>query len=147
MEELFKYKDSRIAYRSFRNNVIADLDKSQKLLRTKAAKYLQKKIKDKINIKGGVSEPGQPPHRQVGDLIKGVKYQHVGDETRIGMGPPAYHAHLLEFGTEFRYAFSRKGKTLKEIAERGQLLPRPFLQPTFEEESEAVKEILSERWA
>jgi hypothetical protein len=92
--------------------------------------------------------PGEPPAKRSGNLVKGILY--VNDdkhhESKVGVGPPAHHAHLMEFGTQNRTVLNYRGVKGKQ-KNVGRVLPHPFVQPTFEEEAGAVKEILSERWA
>lgn len=125
--------------------IINDLEKAQGKALDKAAAYLRGKLKDKVRNKG-VSSPGNPPGQQSGDLIKGIKFVRDGDDKRlVGFGPPAYHAHLLEFGTGPRIVKNYRGHkgVTKDV---GAMAPRPFMIPTFEEESGAVEQILSENW-
>lgn len=134
-----------IMRQSFVKDIIKDLEKSEKRLRTKAAIHLRTKMKEKVSKKE-TSLPGNPPGKDSGDLIRGIMYVHDGDETKVGVGPPAYHAHLMEFGTAGRIVKNYRGH--KGVEKNvGRVLPRPFVQPTFEEEAATVVEILSERWA
>lgn len=114
---------------------IKDLEKAEKKARTQAAKYLVKKIKNKlIYSKNTKSLPNTAPVLKTRRLKRGIKYVNEGNKTKVGAAPPAYHAHLLEFGTSNRQ--TRKNEN------RGRILPRPFLIPTFTEENEKVKEII-----
>lgn len=133
----------KIEFKSFVKDISKDMDKAESRLRSKAARHLVKKMKSKI--KGTVSQPGQPPGKVSGNLIKGIGYQNENANhiTRVGVKPPAYYAHMLEFGTAERYV-KIKGSNKKRSV--GRVAPRPFVLPTFEEEKEAVKEILNEKW-
>jgi hypothetical protein len=86
------------------------------------------------------SAPGEFPGLNSGDMLKGamLKNSDLEQEVKVGFGPPAHHAHLMEFGTAHRV--DRNGK------DRGQVLPRPVLGPTFEQEADNVGQILSEKW-
>jgi hypothetical protein len=94
--------------------------------------------------------------RRSGDLYKGVAavgregaYSGVSRGGKayaiVGMTAPAYHAHLLEFGTKeriVRNSFGRKGVQ----ARAGRVKAKPFVLPTFEREAGAVEQILSGIW-
>lgn len=128
---------------------IRALEKSQEKTLDRAAAYMKTKIKEKIK-KRSVSQPNEPPGKRSGDLYKGVKVgrrgRDVNSEYRIvGMGPPAHHAHLLEFGTVPRTVKNWKGKKGQSHTS-GRVLPRPFMGPTFQEEAPAVERILSGAW-
>jgi HK97 gp10 family phage protein len=132
---------------SYIKDVISDIDKSEKKVRSKAAQYLVKKMKEKVNdqyFKGYHSIPGEPPGKMTGNLQKGIGSKDIDSEhkTLVGVGPPAHHAHLLEFGTVERYTPVKNGKPRRS----GRVAPRPFVFPTFQEEAENVGKILSERW-
>lgn len=130
---------------SFISSVIKDLDKAQEKLLDKAAAHVRKKMKEKVSQRH-TSKAGDPPGRQTGDLIKGIKFIREGSDKRlVGVGRPASHAHLLEFGTVPRTVKNYQGKKGVRVAV-GRVLPRPFMQPTFEEEKGTVEKILSETW-
>jgi HK97 gp10 family phage protein len=132
--------------RSFINSVIRDMEKAEEKLLDKAAAYLRDKLKAKVKNKG-VSVPGNPPGKQSGDLIKGIKFVRAdsGASRLVGFGKPASHAHLLEFGTGPRVVKNFRGHkgVTKDV---GPMAPRPFMVPTFEEEAQNVENILSENW-
>jgi len=125
-------------YKSFVKDVSSDIDKLEGETLKEAAKHIRKKMKEKVSKKTK-SLPGMPPGFNRGNLKKGIKYEitksiYTGKTAFVGLGAPAQHGHLLEFGTAMRY-------TKKGVA-KGRVLPRPFVIPTFEEESEAVKNIM-----
>lgn len=125
-------------FTSYLKSIESDLRKSQKRALKRAALHLKKKVREKLrNV--SPSAPGQPPGKVSGDLLKGIGTKSLKDSELIGAGPPAQHAHLLEFGTKDR-TVKKSGKMV------GHVKPRPFLGPTFEAEAENVKEILSEKW-
>ena len=130
---------------SYIKQVIADLEKAQGKNLDKAAAYLRGKLKDKVSKKS-ISSPGDPPGMRTGDLKKGIKFVRKDNDTRlVGVGPPASHAHLLEFGTGPRIVknwMGHKGIT-KDV---GPMKARPFMAPTFAEEDENVANILAEQW-
>ena len=132
--EIFKYK-------SIVDNILRDVEKDEGKNRKKAAQHLVSKMREKVNKKGGASSPGQPPHRRSGNLKKGITYSDdiYTRTTKVGVGPPARHAHLMEFGT-----VERKNK--KQNKSTGRVEARPFMRPTFSEEKDAVEKILSERY-
>jgi HK97 gp10 family phage protein len=109
----------------------------------KAAKHVQNAMKKKVSdnyFEGFHSAPGEPPGKVTGNLLKGIQNQVDKDEAIVGIKSPGYHAHLLEFGT------SKRSATKLKNANRGSMAPRPFVLPTWEEEKETVKAILSESW-
>lgn len=133
---------NEFAFKSFVKSVEREIDKAERKKIQHAAKHMQKKIRDKIKTKR-LSQPGEPPGRVSGNLHKGIRYQITkeGGEygALVGAGPPAYHAHLLEFGTEHR--------TVEETGkDAGRVVARPFLLPTFDEEKEYIKLMMMERW-
>lgn len=126
------------SFKSYVKQINKDLESISKERIKESAKYLQGKIKDKIKNKN-ISQPGQPPGKRSGDLLKGIKYDIKDNETAlIGVGPPASHAHLLEFGTMER----RK----KDGRPTGRMIKRPFLLPTFIEESGNIRKMMSGYW-
>lgn len=131
---------NQVVIKSFAKQIEKDLKKARRAKLQKAGQHVRKAIRDKIKYKR-ISQPGEPPGRFSGNLYKGIKYevQEEEDAVLVGAGPPAYHAHLLEFGTERRTV----GKTGKDA---GRVEARPFLLPTFEEEKEEIERILSEEW-
>lgn len=94
-------------------------------LLTTAANHVRDRMKTKLS-KNEKSSPGQAPGLNSGNLKKGIKTVRSkdGETAWVGAMAPAYHSLLLEFGTR-------------------RMRPRPFLAPTFEEEKQTVKEILS----
>ncbi len=124
--------------------IIKEMSISERRSLIAAGSYLKKKLKEKVSSKG-ISLPGNPPGRDKGDLIKGIDYQPIEHAVLVGVGPPAYHAHLLEFGTQLRTVKNYRGHEGVEVSS-GKIEPRPFLVPTFDEEVEEVEKILSENW-
>jgi HK97 gp10 family phage protein len=129
---------NQVVIKSFAKQIERDLKKGRREKLKKAGQHVRKKIRGKIKHKR-ISQPGEPPGRYSGNLYKGIRYEVREEEALVGAAPPAYHAHLLEFGTEKRTV----GKTGKDA---GKVEARPFIFPTFEEEKEEVKRILSEEW-
>jgi HK97 gp10 family phage protein len=130
---------------SYIKSVIADLEKAQEKVLDKAAAYLWGKLKDKVSKKGP-SMPGEPPGYQDKNLLKGIKFVRNGEGSRlVGVGPPASHAHLLEFGTGPRIVKNYMGHpgVTKDVRP---LKARPFMAPTFAEEANNVADIISEKW-
>ena len=113
-------------YTSMIKNVMKDIEKKDEFLRLKAARHIAKKVKARIKKKG-ISQPGEPPGKFSGNLVKGIKAKKGGKYFAfVGAVKPAYHALLLELGTR-------------------KMRARPFLFPTMQEEKEAVIKILSEQ--
>ena len=59
---------------------------------------LKENIKEVLNTEGGgtPSEPGEPPHRQTGNLMDSVKGHTVGKSGKVSI--EADYAYDLEFG-------------------------------------------------
>ena len=133
-----------LKYQNFSKSIITDFKKKEKSATTKAAQHVKKKMKEKVS-NSGLSQPGQPPGKDTGDLQKGIDYQPISHAVLVGVGPPAYHAHLLEFGTQMRTVKNYHGKDGVQVSS-GRVEPRPFVFPTFEEETPEVERILSEKW-
>lgn len=125
--------------------VIKDIEKGEFNARKRAAQHLRKKMRQKVSSKTK-SASGNPPGRGTGNLRKGIIYVNGKERTKVGVGPPAQHAHLLEFGTEERYVKKINGKKLSKPKYVGRVLPRPFVFPTFDEERTTVERIMSETW-
>jgi len=135
-----------VNYTSFIDRTIRELTMEQKRHLSKAAAHVAKKMRQKVSdeyFEGDHSAPGEPPGKMTGNLKKGIGYKHEHPgEVLVGVGPPGYHAHLLEFGTVDRWITTKNGK--KKYV--GNVEPRPFVYPTLVEETAAVKRILSESW-
>jgi len=124
------------------SRVADDIDKTAQARVMTAARYVRKKI----------VESARATYPKVsGDLFKGVAAQSrtgpKGDKAYavVGMTAPAYHAHLLEFGTKPRIvqnAFGRKGVKMNV----GRVKAKPFVEPVFEREADQVEKILSQPW-
>jgi HK97 gp10 family phage protein len=125
------------------SQVCRDLDKAQDRQLDRAAGYLRQKLKDKASKKE-TAQPGDPPGMNSGDLKKGIKFTREPGKRLVGVGRPAHHAHLLEFGTGPRLVKNYRGKGSPKMV--GPQAPRPFMIPTFEEEKGNVEKILSEPW-
>lgn len=132
---------NKFSFTSYLKDVEKNIDAVKDVRLTKAAKHVAKKMREKASDvwePGTGPMPGEPPAKRTGELVKGIGYEAELGEMFVGVGKPASHAHLLEFGTEDRY--DKKGHY------KGRVAPRPFVYPTFEEESETVKKIMSESW-
>jgi len=100
-----------------------------------AAKHVRLKILEKIkslNI-GKLS----------GDLLKGIRYKRLSNSYIVGAMAPAWHAHFIELGTIARKVLNYKGKK-GVVVSVGSVKPKPFIGPTFAEEKEKVRQIMSE---
>jgi len=139
----------KVLYKSFMKDTIKEIESSDRKARAEAAKYLVKKIKTKISdvyFKGKHSQAGEPPGMITGNLKKNIDYTDTKDkqQTIVGVKRDAFYGHMLEFGTNERHARIKKSGRNKRYV--GKVDKRPFLFSTFEEEQNAVKEILSKRW-
>jgi hypothetical protein len=118
---------------------------------SKAARFVVKELKKKVGdeyFEGYRSIAGEPPAKQSGRLQEGIGFahdRHAQDiETQVGFHRPAYHAHLMEFGTDTRYQTEVNGKPLSKPRHVGHVEPRPFFVNTLVENAGKIKEILSE---
>jgi hypothetical protein len=75
------------------------------------------------------SEPGKPPHKQIGDLQKSISWEKIGNGLKARVGPRdgLVYARIQELGGRIHI----KGKS-----GRGRwstyLPPRPYLRPAFQ---------------
>jgi HK97 gp10 family phage protein len=135
------------------SKVADDIERTGQQRVMQAARYVRKKI---------VESAKATYPKVTGDLYKGVAAEgregaisqynvRSGSSSTgkgyavVGMTKPAYHAHLLEFGTKERVvknAFGRKGVKMNV----GRVKAKPFVEPVFEREAGAVQEILSGTW-
>lgn len=135
------------------SKVADDIEREGSKRVMQAARYVRGKIVQ--------SARANYPKRS-GDLFKGVAAEGRGEQLHgfgiiaghrskvstyavVGMTAPAYHAHLLEFGTKQRTvknAFGHKGVTMNV----GRVKAKPFVEPVFENEAGAVEQILSGTW-
>ena len=95
-----------------------------------SCKYIAGKLRQKIKNENLVES---------GNLLKGVKYSVSGDIGMVGYGKPAYHAHLIEFGTIFR-------KRKSDGVYTGRTKANPILQKTFLEENEYIQRRIAENF-
>jgi HK97 gp10 family phage protein len=123
--------------KSYINQVIKDLETTEKKRLVEAARHVKAKLKENVS---------KVHHKFTGDLIKGIDYKPLDHAVLVGYGPPAYHAHLLEFGTVNRTVKNYLGAPGVEV-KVGHIKPTPVIFPTFEEEAGAVENILSKQWA
>lgn len=133
------------------SNVIDDIENTAERRVMKAAVYLRKKVLESAratfprvtgDLFSGIAAEGRKGvdvhhfNMNSGELKMGRAYAIVGF-TR-----PAYHAHLLEFGTKertVRNAFGKPGVEMKV----GKVTAKPFFEPTLDREAGNVEEILS----
>ena len=134
------------------SKVADDIERTGSLRVMQAARHVRRKI---------VESAKATYPKVTGDLYKGVAAEgregfgryNVRSGTNVsgkayaivGMTAPAYHAHLLEFGTKERVvknAFGRKGVKMNV----GRVKAKPFVEPVFEREAGVVEEILSGTW-
>jgi hypothetical protein len=126
---------------SFIPQVIKDLEKAQEKQLDECARYMKKKTIEKIKSKF---------EKRTGDLIKGVKTGRRGKDVDssyriVGFGPPAQHAHLLEFGTVPRTIKNYMGRKGVSVL-AGQVKATHFFAEVFEEEKQPIENILSKQW-
>ena len=126
------FSGKNFKYESFMGDIIKDMNKAERQQRTKAAKHVKKKLKQKTTQKFSADS----------NITKGIGYKNLKRTSIVGVGPPAQAAHLIELGTDERYHKTgrQKGKYT------GRIKADPFIFPVFREETNAVIQILSEEW-
>lgn len=118
----------KLSFTSYFDQVKREVERAEMRQRAKAARHVAKKLRESSKDKFGSGSK----------ITEGIGYINEKVESRIGVGPPAYHAHLQEFGTDSR--FTKKGKGT------GHIKPNPFIFPVFDAEAGAVIDILQEGW-
>jgi len=120
------------------DKTIRDIEKAANDRVWEAAVYVRDKLKDKAKTMFT---------KRSGDLIRGMAAAKRDNKAYaiVGASAPAYHAHLLEFGTVPRTVKNYRGQQGRAVAV-GQIKPTPFILPTFEEEKNNVEKILSGVW-
>ena len=120
-------------FNSYIKEINKELEKVERRQRGKAVKLLKNKLKQKATERFGSGS----------NITKGIG--HISDkyESRVGVGPKAYHAHLIEFGTDTRFTTKGIGSGEKGT---GHIQAEPFVFPTFEENTQAVINIMQEVW-
>ena len=121
--------------------VASDIEKAGDARIMQAARHVRKAI---------VASAKATFPKRSGDLFKGVAAERRGYRAKgmyaiVGMSAPAYHAHLLEFGTKERTVKNYRGKAGRAV-KVGKVTAKPFFAPTFEREAGAVEQILSGTW-
>ena len=96
---------------------ISTIELEDRRRRIRAANYLKDKIKKKAQ-----------DIKITGNLAKGAYTEHHGGASYVGIRSPGYQNYLLEFG-------HRAGNT--------QVPPHPIVYPTFQEEADAVGQIMT----
>jgi len=134
-------------FKSYLNEVQREIDKACSEKTKKAAKLLTEKLKEKVSKNlpyGQHSKAGQPPASISENLMTGITSANSRHESKVGFARPAYHAHLMEFGTDPRYQKTYNGKPLATPKEVGRVDARPFFGVTIRENAEEVGKILAE---
>lgn len=135
---------SNIQLKSNIPNAIKSIQDAQVQRMTEACIYIQGKVKEKLSgprtgrvykVPGTLhktytaSAPGEPPAVMLGQLRQSIKF--AIDATIKGIvglvGSDLKKAPMLEYGTS-------------------RIKPRPFLRPTFQENIDSIKAILSRKW-
>lgn len=118
------------------NEVIRDLEKTEDRRILEASLHVEKKLKENTRAAW---------KRHTGNLQKGIGHKKLPHAMLVGYGPPAFHAHLLEFGTQHRVVKNYMGHRGREKGV-GKIVAHPVIFPTFEQEAPEVERILSEPW-
>lgn len=139
-------------YISHVNEINKEIERGLKKNRVKAAQFVVKKLKQEVgNVadEGDYSKAGSPPNKYRGHLQKGITYKNLNYAVLVGFQDPAYHAHLMEFGTDPRFQTTtttkKSGKIkLKKLRYVGQVRKRPFFVKTLLANKEEIKRLTSE---
>jgi len=133
--------------------VANDIERSGNAKIMQAAQFVRKEI---------VASAKAKYPKVSGDLFKGVAAEkrsgavavrHVGRRgvrtggdiyAVVGLTAPAYHGHLLEFGTKDRVVKNFMGRGKSQNV--GRVQAKPFVAPAFEKSAPIVEEILSGTW-
>jgi len=118
----------QMKFTSYLKDVEKEMQKAEKRQRAKAAKYLDEKLTETATARFGSDS----------DITQGIAHRNDKYQSKVGVGPKAYAAHLIEFGTDSR--FTKLGKST------GHITANPFVFPTFDNESDAVMSIMQEAW-
>lgn len=122
------------------SRVASDIEKAGDARVMQAARHVRKAV---------VASAKATFPKRSGDLFKGVTAERReragGMYAIVGMSSPAYHAHLLEFGTKERTVKNYRGKSGRAV-KVGKVTAKPFFAPAFEREAGAVEQILSGTW-
>jgi hypothetical protein len=121
----------------------------------KTIRDIQKAGDDKLKAAGSmvrkaiIEKERKLFEKQSGNLEKGtiseLRRDESGSFALVGLGPPAYHGHMLEFGTDQRFVKNYRGKENVAV-EVGHVKPKPFVLPTFEEQNGNVERVLNGDW-
>lgn len=118
------------------NEVIRDLERAEKKRLLEAARHVVGKLKENTRKQW---------KRHTGNLQKGIGHKELPHAVLVGYGPPAFHAHLLELGTQHRVVKNYLGAPGVEV-KVGRIKARPVIFPTFEQETAEVERIISIPW-
>ncbi len=120
-------------YTSFIKDINKELEKIEYRQRSKAARFLSGKLKQTATERFGSGS----------DITKGIGHINNKDSSRVGVGPKAYAAHLIEFGTDKRFTTKGIGSGPKGT---GHIQAKPFVFPTFDDNAQEVVNIMQEVW-
>lgn len=123
----------KLDFKSHIKQIEKDMAAAEKKQRAKAARFLDGKLKETATQRFGSNS----------DITKGVDHRNDKTESKVGVGPKAYAAHLIEFGTDKRFTTKGIGSGAKGT---GFIKADPFVFPTFEENASEVVNIMSEVW-
>jgi hypothetical protein len=120
----------------YRNDKVAsDMKKFELRNRKKAVRYFIKRLKAVVRKRYGKES----------DLFKGIGFIHRKKYSKAGFGRPAYHAHLIEFGTDERFVQNYMGN-VGQIKDVGKIKKNPILSPVINSTKDKIIDILSEPW-
>lgn len=121
----------KYTFKSQADKINKELEKAEKESRENAARALGKKLKKEVLSLYGT-----------GDLSKGSgAIERRKQVTKVGFKKPAYHAHLIEYGTDERFVKNYLGTKGKEVSV-GKMPERPFFSEFIEREAESTGRLM-----
>ena len=117
---------------SFGKEFEKELNKGERRQRMKAVKVFKDAVEQEIlaNLD------------RDGHLLKGLTQTDYTHATLVGIGPPAYHALIVELGSYV----SGVRKSKKTGKESGVMPAKPFFLPAFRKALPEMQKILQEEW-
>jgi len=134
---------------SLLRDVSKEIIAGEKKQRSAAAAHIKKKIKEKAS-----------KIKKTGNLARGVYSKNDENVSFIGIHAPGFQNFLIEFG-HYAGKATKKGErkltvlssgkkrwTVEKVPSEGRkwVPPHPIVYPTFSEEADAVRKIMSEPW-
>jgi HK97 gp10 family phage protein len=127
---------NKFTLKSFAKEVQRDIEKAEQEKLKKASNLFKSRLRAKIRSMDLIYK---------GSLLKGVSSSNLEHASLVGMSAPAFHALIVEYGTEERNTLGQ-GEERKGIRGTGKMPAQPFFLPTMQESTGDIQQILSEEW-